>query len=37
MKMESSIRAEQDGVISMVHIQPGSQIDAKDLLMEFEA
>lgn len=36
MKMETSIRAEQDGIISVVHIQPGSQIDAKDLLIELE-
>lgn len=35
MKMETSIRADHDGTIKAVHIQPGAQIDAKDLLMEF--
>jgi len=35
MKMETSIRAEQDGIIAAVHVQPGAQIDAKDLLIEY--
>lgn len=36
MKMETSITADQDGVIKAVHITAGAQIDAKDLLVEFE-
>jgi pyruvate carboxylase len=36
MKMETSITADQDGIIKAIHITPGSQIDAKDLLIEFE-
>ncbi len=34
MKMETSIRAERNGTIQTVHVQPGAQIDAKDLLLE---
>lgn len=36
MKMETGVHSEKDGVIRAVHIQPGSHIDAKDLLVEFE-
>ncbi|WP_417249877.1 pyruvate carboxylase [Celeribacter sp.] len=36
MKMETSINAERDGTIKALHVGPGSQIDAKDLLVEFE-
>lgn len=36
MKMETGIHAERDAKISAVHVQPGSQIDAKDLLIEFD-
>jgi pyruvate carboxylase len=36
MKMETSVRAERDGVISEVVAQPGRQVDAKDLLVVFE-
>lgn len=36
MKMETSITADQDGIIKAIHIAPGAQIDAKDLLIEFE-
>jgi pyruvate carboxylase len=36
MKMETGIHAERDAVIKAVHVQPGTQIDAKDLLVEFE-
>ncbi|MDX1782421.1 MAG: biotin/lipoyl-containing protein, partial [Thalassovita sp.] len=36
MKMETGIHAERDAVIKAVHVQPGGQIDAKDLLIEFE-
>ncbi|WP_394196186.1 pyruvate carboxylase [Litoreibacter albidus] len=36
MKMETGIHAERDAVIKTVHVVPGGQIDAKDLLIEFE-
>ncbi len=36
MKMETSITADQDGTVKAVLVAPGSQIDAKDLLVEFE-
>ncbi|WP_321449467.1 pyruvate carboxylase [uncultured Cohaesibacter sp.] len=37
MKMETGIHAERDAVIKEVHVSPGGKIDAKDLLIEFEA
>ena len=36
MKMETGIHAERDAVIKAVHVTPGGQIDAKDLLLELE-
>jgi len=30
------LHAERDAVVKAVHIQPGGQIDAKDLLIELE-
>ncbi len=36
MKMETGMHAERDGTVKAVHVQHGSQIDAKDLLIEFE-
>ncbi|ATF19017.1 pyruvate carboxylase [Phaeobacter gallaeciensis] len=36
MKMETGIHAERDAVVKAVHVQPGGQIDAKDLLIELE-
>ena len=36
MKMETGIHAEKDGTIKAVHAPAGSQVDAKDLLVEFE-
>jgi pyruvate carboxylase len=36
MKMETGIHAERDAIIKAVHVIPGGQIDAKDLLIEFE-
>lgn len=36
MKMETGIHAERDAVVKAVHVTPGSQIDAKDLLIELE-
>jgi len=35
MKMETGIHAENTAVVKSVYVQPGSQIDAKDLLLEF--
>jgi pyruvate carboxylase len=37
MKMETAIHAERAGKVKAVHAPAGSQIDAKDLLVEFEA
>ncbi len=36
MKMETGIHADRDAVIKALHVHPGSQIDAKDLLLELE-
>ena len=36
MKMETGIHAERDATIAAVHVTPGAQIDAKDLLIELE-
>ncbi|MHA6325138.1 pyruvate carboxylase [Roseivivax sp. CAU 1753] len=37
MKMETGLHAERDAVVKAVHAAPGAQIDAKDLLVEYEA
>ena len=37
MKMETGIHAERDATVKTVHVQPGTQIDAKDLMVEFDA
>ncbi|MXX89446.1 MAG: pyruvate carboxylase [Boseongicola sp. SB0665_bin_10] len=34
MKMETGIHADRDTVVKVVHVAPGTQIDAKDLLVE---
>ncbi len=36
MKMETGIHADRDSVVKAVHVAPGTQIDAKDLLVEME-
>ena len=36
MKMETGIYAERDAKVKAVHVQPGGQIDAKDMLIELE-
>ncbi|MYI70007.1 MAG: biotin/lipoyl-binding protein, partial [Boseongicola sp. SB0673_bin_14] len=36
MKMETGIHADRDSVVKSVHVAPGTQIDAKDLLVELE-
>ena len=36
MKMETGLHAERDAAVKAVHVQPGGQIDAKDLLVELE-
>ncbi len=36
MKMETGIHAEHDATVKAVHVTPGTQIDAKDLLVEVE-
>ncbi len=34
MKMETGLHADREATIKAVHVQPGAQIDAKDLLIE---
>ncbi len=36
MKMETGLHAERAGAVKAVHVQPGAQIEAKDLLIELE-
>ena len=36
MKMETGIHAERDATVKAVHVSPGGQIDAKDLLVELD-
>ncbi|WP_425098850.1 pyruvate carboxylase [Tropicibacter sp. S64] len=36
MKMETGLHAERDATVKAVHVLPGGQIDAKDLLIELE-
>ncbi len=36
MKMETGLHAEREGVVKAVHVAPGGEIEAKDLLVEFE-
>ncbi len=36
MKMETMLKAEQDGVVKAVHARHGERVNAKDLLVEFE-
>jgi pyruvate carboxylase len=34
--IDCGIHAETDGVVKALHVSPGAQIDAKDLLIEIE-
>ena len=36
MKMETGIHADRDATVKALHVSAGSQIDAKDLLVELE-
>lgn len=36
MKMETALHAEREATIRAIHVQAGSQIDARDLLIELE-
>lgn len=36
MKMETGIHADRAGTVKALHVTPGAQIDAKDLLVEFD-
>lgn len=36
MKMETGLHADRDATIKAVHVQPGTQIEAKDLLIELD-
>ena len=35
MKMEMGLRAESAATVKAIHVQPGAQVEAKDLLLEF--
>ena len=35
MKMETAIHAERDGVVATITAPVGTQVDAKDLIVEF--
>ncbi len=35
MKMETGLYADRAGTVGTLHVRPGSQVDAKDLLLEF--
>ena len=36
MKMENVLRAEQDGVVKVIHVQPGESLAADQVILEFE-
>jgi pyruvate carboxylase len=36
MKMETGLHADREATVKAIHVQPGTQIDAKDLLVELE-
>ncbi|WP_139206557.1 biotin/lipoyl-containing protein, partial [Paracoccus homiensis] len=36
MKMETGIHADRDGTVKKLHVTPGAQLDAKDLMIEIE-
>jgi pyruvate carboxylase len=36
MKMQTSVRAERDGTVREIKVEPGQQVDVKDLLLIFE-
>jgi pyruvate carboxylase len=36
MKMETGIHADRAGIVRALHVTPGQQIDAKDLMIEIE-
>ncbi|MFN3937323.1 MAG: pyruvate carboxylase [Gemmobacter sp.] len=36
MKMETGLHADREGVVKAVHVTAGAQVEAKDLLVEFE-
>jgi pyruvate carboxylase len=36
MKMETGLHADREAVVKAIHVHPGNQIEAKDLLVEFE-
>ena len=36
MKMETGLHADREAVVKAIHVSPGVQIDAKDLLIELE-
>jgi propionyl-CoA carboxylase alpha chain len=37
MKMENELRAERDGVVKVVHVKPGDDVEKGQVLVEIEA
>jgi len=36
MKMETGLHADRSATVKALHVAPGAQVDAKDLLVELE-
>ena len=36
MKMQTSVRAERDSTVNAVKVEPGQQVEVKDLLLEID-
>jgi pyruvate carboxylase len=36
MKMETGLHADREATVKAIHVTPGAQIEAKDLLVELE-
>jgi pyruvate carboxylase len=37
MKMQSALTAERAGVLKIIHVKPGDQVEANDLVAEWES
>ena len=37
MKMQTALTAERDGILKSIHVKPGDQVEAKDLVAEWES
>ena len=36
MKMETGLHADREATVKALHVSPGAQVDAKDLLVELD-